>query len=200
MSNEEETLAPRGLVYVPDFIAPEIATRLEAELTADKRWAPVSADSVNARCVIQYGYRYDYSGRGQLAAGDPIPEAYARLVTSLATTRPFDQLIINRYLPGQGIGPHIDHATLFGPVVACITLGSGCEIIFTRGESVVRRYIAPCSLYMMTADSRYLWQHRIAPVKSDIIAGQRIPRGIRYSLTFRTANNIQSTKNEEGGT
>jgi alkylated DNA repair dioxygenase AlkB len=179
-----------GFVYRPDFVNPRIAAEFVAELEASDQWVGVTA-SESARKVIQYGYAYNYTtsdARPMKIA--PIPEAYARLVASIGIS--FDQLIINRYLPGQGIAPHVDHRDHFGPIVACITLCSGAEVVFSRGpigttsEQTVKQYVEPGSLYMMTGDSRYLWRHRIDATKSDLVAGNRIRRGTRYSLTFRT--------------
>ena len=100
----------------------------------------------------------------------------------------FDQLIINKYLPGQGIAPHIDKPSQFGPYIACVTLGSGVEIQFSKtGEETIPIYVEPNSLYIMSGDARYTWKHGIASRKSDLVSDQKIARGTRISLTFRTA-------------
>jgi alkylated DNA repair dioxygenase AlkB len=42
------------------------------------------------------------------------------------------------------------------------------------------------SLLILKGSARYEWQHGIAPNKVDLYDGQRIVRGRRVSLTFRT--------------
>jgi alkylated DNA repair dioxygenase AlkB len=44
----------------------------------------------------------------------------------------FNQAIINRYLPGEGINPHIDALSIFGPTIYSLTLGSPCVMEFTK--------------------------------------------------------------------
>lgn len=107
------------------------------------------------------------------------------------TSPKFDQLIINKYLSGQGIASHIDHTTNFGPVIACLTLGSGVEIQFTRPKhESFKIYTEPNSLYIMSGDARYFWKHGIAQRKNDTVDGKIRPRGTRISLTFRHAQPI----------
>lgn len=117
---------------------------------------------------------------------NPFSTVEKEIQTSQAPT--FDQLIINRYLPGQSISPHTDHTTKFGPVIACLTLGSGVEIQFTRPKhESFKIYTEPNSLYIMSGDARYFWKHGIASKKSDTVDGLNRPRGTRISLTFRQA-------------
>ena len=75
---------------------------------------------------MHFGYKYDYTSRGldETARIGPLPEWLAQLssmVREAASTeakqlldsrRPFEQAIINEYLPGQGIAPHIDRGLL----------------------------------------------------------------------------------------
>src|SRR5690606_9977836 len=98
-----------------------------------------------------------------------------------------NQCIVNRYLPGQGISAHIDKET-FGPVIACFTLGSGTDITFSRtldGNKVtIDKHVEPCSLYIMTGESRYNWKHEI---KSRLYDND-VKRNTRISVTFRTVS------------
>lgn len=98
-----------------------------------------------------------------------------------------DQAIINEYQPGQGISAHVDCVPCFGPVVAAISLGSGCVMDFTYPEDGRKAevYLAPGSLCVMTGPARYEWRHGIAARKSDRRAGTRVLRGRRVSVTFR---------------
>lgn len=190
---------PSGLYYVPNFITPEESKTFLLELAQNKNWVGVTS-SQKSRKVIHYGYIYSYTG-GPLQATDPIPDLYQSLWGRIPHNPQFfgspffekglpefDQLIINEYVPGQGIAAHTDHTTKFGPVIACITLGSGVEIEFTRpGHESFKIYTEPNSLYIMSGDSRYLWKHAIIQRKSDTVDGKIHHRGTRISLTFREA-------------
>ena len=43
-----------------------------------------------------------------------------------------DQLIVNEYLPGQGIASHIDCEPCFGGVICSLSLGSSCAMVMTQ--------------------------------------------------------------------
>ena len=89
-------------------------------------------------------------------------------------------------MPGQYIHAHTDNTTQFGPVIACVTLGNGVEIIFTRPKhQSFKIYVEPNSVYIMSGDARYFWKHAISQKKFDTIDGIIRYRGTRISLTFR---------------
>jgi alkylated DNA repair dioxygenase AlkB len=106
-----------------------------------------------------------------------------------------DQVIVNEYLPGQGIGAHVDCVPCFGPAVAAVSLGSACVMDFTSPDrsSAVPVCLQPGSLCVMTGPARYEWRHAIAARKSDPAPGGRILRGRRVSVTFRTVLPVQPT-------
>lgn len=146
------------------------------------------------RRVHHFGFMYDYKSRNLApAAAPPIPhlcvqvaETFASkcdLVHSLLPQRPFDQLIVNEYVPGQGISAHTD-AAVFGACIVSLSLGSGCVMRFSRtGHATVDVFLPPRSAVFLTGDARKLWKHAIAAVKSDKGHGAR---SRRVSLTFRT--------------
>jgi len=146
------------------------------------------------RRVQHYGYRYDYSAREVTAADrlGPLPDWLAELAGRVGDAAPFnrtpDQVIINEYLPGQGIAPHIDRETCFGPVIASLSLGSAVTMDFVHAETDEKRSarLELGSLLILEGDMRYKWRHGIAPRKSDLVDGKRVPRERRVSLTFRT--------------
>ena len=189
--------SPQGLFYYPNFLTVDEGISLTTELDGSQKWTGVSS-SENSRRVIHYGYTYPYGG-GNLIITDPIPSTYTSLLSRVDTTikdneaikklDQLDQLIINQYLPGQNIAPHIDDPSKFGPVVVCFTIGSGVSIDFTRdGFPTYSIYVEPNSLYVMSGESRSLWRHSIAKRKNDVVLGKTIPRGVRRSLTFRSVN------------
>ncbi len=103
----------------------------------------------------------------------------------LFLTKP-NQVIINEYLPGQGIGRHVDCAPCFGPQIATLSLGSPCEMHFRNvvtGE-VINLTLAVNSLLILNGPSRYDWTHEISARKAD----NGISRTRRVSVTFRTVN------------
>jgi alkylated DNA repair dioxygenase AlkB len=144
------------------------------------------------RRVQHYGFRYDYKRRGVSAAErlGPLPPWAAPLASRLAAEGVFgrepDQVIVNEYQPGQGIAAHVD-SPAFGPVVASLSLGSGCLMGFEGpGGEALSIWLEPGSLLVLSGEARSSWRHGIAQRRSDLVDGVRRPRGRRVSLTFRT--------------
>jgi len=144
------------------------------------------------RRVLHYGYKYDYKSR--MITPDfhlgPLPEWLMPLAQHLHHEGLFsdvpDQAIINEYQPGQGISAHIDCVPCFGNEVASLSLGSSCvmELIhssYGKQSKVLERG----SLIVLSGPARYEWQHCIPARKTDVIAGEKILRGRRVSITFR---------------
>lgn len=184
-----------GLLYWPEFVTCDNQKMLISSLRASIKWSRVSPNEKSRR-VIHYGYMYDYMRRSSgLQGTDQIPD-HLQAISDSARFPPilgresirFDQILINEYLPGQGIAPHIDNSKQFCDVVFCVSLGSGTIVKFTHPDGrIVSKYVAPGSAYAMTGESRFVWKHAIDPKKSDTIDGEDIPRGTRYSLTYRVA-------------
>lgn len=174
-----------GLGYVEGWIAAEEERALLAAIDA----LPWSEEL--RRRVQHHGYRYAYRGRKVDAAEalGPLPGWAQALAQRLVAEGRFaaapDQVIVNEYLPGQGISAHVDCVPCFGPTIASLSLGSGATIELTRRETGEREgmWLAPCSLLVLADEARYAWRHAIAGRKSDPGHG---PRGRRVSLTFRT--------------
>jgi alkylated DNA repair dioxygenase AlkB len=98
-----------------------------------------------------------------------------------------DQLILNEYLPGQGISAHVDCVPCFGDTILSISLGSVCVMDFTslKGNRHVPVLLEAGSLVVMKDESRYQWKHAIAPRLRDLYNGAEIARGRRVSMTLR---------------
>ncbi len=191
----EPATVPMGLGYHPDFLAASEEDGLLAHIDSSEWLTDLS------RRVLHFGYKYDYTSRSldETARIGPLPGWLARLshmVREAASEeakrlldpqRPFEQAIINEYLPGQGIAPHIDR-DCFGPVVATVSLGSAVNMDFcceTTGDEYVQR-LAPRSLVLLHGDARSKWRHGIAKRHSDTLNGQKTKRQRRVSITFRT--------------
>lgn len=145
------------------------------------------------RRVQHYGYRYDYKARSV----DPsqrlgrLPDwahfVVRRLCDGGLMPEAPDQLIVNEYQPGQGIGAHVD-AEAFGPVVCSVSLGSSCVMNFAERDGPGREalFLDRRSLLLLSGPARYRWKHGINARGSDRIGGRNVPRDRRVSLTFRT--------------
>jgi alkylated DNA repair dioxygenase AlkB len=146
------------------------------------------------RRVRHFGYRYDYRARSVSVSDHlgPLPDWLAdlgrRLFREGVFDQPPDQVIINEYLPGQGIAPHVDCIPCFGPSIAIISLGGGVAMSFrhTVTDECHEMILRPGSLLSLSGQARYEWTHGIPARKSDVVSGVRVPRSRRVSLTFRT--------------
>tara|TARA_R110002020_G_scaffold27552_5_gene88813 strand:- start:1400 stop:1903 length:504 start_codon:yes stop_codon:yes gene_type:complete len=125
------------------------------------------------RRVQHYGYRYDFRERrvteGSYLGALPdwlLPIARRLVADGFFAAMP-DQVIVNEYLPGQGIAPHVDCESCFGDTIASVSLGSTC-------------------LLLLQGEARYGWKHGIAARKTDVVDGVKRPRARRIPLTFRT--------------
>lgn len=184
------TVKPSGLTYVGNIISDELHGQLldwleSKEISA--QFFPVKnaqgISSEKSRLVLHYGYSYDYQNNTTKNTAPPIPKILHRLMDlkDSFSREYFNQCIINRYLPGQGINAHSDRLA-YGSVIACFTIGGGVEIEFTRRDDTYKIYTEPRSMYVMEGEARYQWLHAIRPRKSDPNYGQR---KTRYSITFR---------------
>lgn len=172
---------------INDFITEEEEKLLISLINLDEsKWLRFFSD----RKSQAYGFRYIKGEKNSLIKVEDIPVDYNFLIEKLKiiTGVTFNQMTVNQYLPGQGIDPHYDHKTIFGNHIAGLTLGSGCNFIFTNKATRkhLTFYLPPRSLYIMKDELRYNWMHKIQRVKTDIVNGEPIKRGVRWSLTFRT--------------
>jgi alkylated DNA repair dioxygenase AlkB len=145
------------------------------------------------RRVQHYGYRYDYKARRVTADSylGPLPEWLRAIAVQLVEDGVFehepDQVIVNEYLPGQGIASHIDCEPCFGDIIASLSLGSACVMDFDDVQSGERRsHQLECrSLLVLRGEARFAWKHGIPARKTDMVDGLAFPRERRVSLTFR---------------
>jgi alkylated DNA repair dioxygenase AlkB len=180
--------SPEGLSLLAEWIGVDEERALLEGLDAE----PWSAEL--ARRVQHHGYRYDYRARRADASMriGPLPAWAAVLAARIAREglceRAPDQVIVNEYLPGQGIAKHVDCVPCFGPVVLSLTLGSGCvmDMVLPETGAKVASWLAPRSLLVLAGAARARWAHGIPARQSDPREGRRVPRGRRVSLTFRT--------------
>jgi alkylated DNA repair dioxygenase AlkB len=190
----------KGLYYIPNYLTQQQYDNIMTNLLISTNWSTVGS-STNSRRVLQYGYSYAYNRSG-IEKIEPIPELYKNLIDidninnilgiKLLDNNNFQQLIVNEYKPGQGIYKHIDHTKYFGPIILCITCGSGVNMEFSINDQIINFYVKPYSMYIMSGDARHLWKHGIKATSNDVIIENnkknKVKRGTRYSITFRSVN------------
>ena len=109
-----------------------------------------------------------------------------------------NQLTVNEYKRGQGIGAHIDTKSAFDDGLISISLGSDSVMEFrkengsgNKNEDMLMTkklvHLPPRSLLLMSGPTRYEWSHQIVTRMTDCVDGEVIPRKTRVSLTLRTA-------------
>ena len=174
-----------GLVLIENLLTKDEEKTLLSLFAIDSQeWS-----SELKRRVIHYGFKYDYKSRQAACAAPLIPPACAFIEKRLNNhnvallPKEFDQLIVNEYLPGQGISAHVD-SDVFTDGIVSVSLGSGATMRFshpTTKESV-DIWLPRRSAVILTGDARYKWRHAISASKQDKGHGARKRR---VSLTFR---------------
>lgn len=173
-----------GLGYVQNYITFEEESAL-IDIIDKQEWR-----TDLKRRVQHYGYRYDYKNKklDHHYLGS-IPNWLTNLCDRLLNEGFFyvlpDQVIVNEYLPGQGITSHIDCVPCFGYTVCSLSLCSTCVMELTNGALTRRCLLEPRSLLILSDEARYLWKHGIMARKHDLYDGYVIARKRRVSLTFR---------------
>jgi len=182
---------PEGFRYQPELITAEEEAGLVRQLES-LAFRPFDFHGHLAnRRVAGFGLRYDYDQR-KVVEAPAIPAflmtlrekvaAFARLPADA-----FEQVLINEYLPGAGIGWHRDKPHF--DAVAGVSLLASCSFRLRRKsgttwhrETVV---VEPRSAYLMTGPARNEWEHSIPPLAEH-----------RYSITLRTLRPQRSPRSE----
>lgn len=171
-----------GLTYIPEFVTEQT----ERELVDIVNAQPWDTHTNMKRRTQNYGWLYKYTWRSASEYLGPLP-AWAkcvaqRLVDEKLMDQLADQMIVNEYLPGQGIGPHTD-SDIFGPQLVTISLGSDAEMEFLNSEQRKKRAILlqRRSCLVIQGEARYKWMHSIPAREADHGKFRRT----RVSLTFR---------------
>lgn len=168
-----------GLSYIPDYLSDADEERLVHAIDR----MPWNTEWRRRR--QPYGGAY---GKGDSVP--PIPPWGRRLADRLLadkiTSTPFDQMLVNEYLPGQGIALHRDYEP-YGRTVVSLSLLSPCVMEFRHLETgrTKRLLLERRSLLVLSDAARYDWQHGIAARKRDNWQGIVFERRRRLSITFR---------------
>lgn len=178
---------PSGLKYLPAFVSAEETDDLARKIDAQAWRHDLKRRSQH------YGYRYDYKAR-QAREEDyigPLPPFLQALAERLTHYGHFnsvpEQVIVNEYMPGQGISAHVDCRPCFGDVIASLSLLSSCVMRLEHRKVGQKTdlVLEPGSLLVLSGEARHVWTHAIPARKSDIVNGLKQPRSRRLSLTFR---------------
>lgn len=167
-----------GLSLLPNAITEEDEDKL-IKLINKGTWT----NAPGKRQVQQYGRLYDYNTRS-LGDTTHIPKWLLTTADYLDLPVP-ENVIINKYEPGEGISSHTDNPC-FGEIVASLSLVSPItmDLKFNSIEHAIR--LEPRSLLTLSGESRHRWTHGISARKSDVVNHEKVPRSLRYSITFRT--------------
>ena len=177
-----------GLQYIPEFIDREEHDFLLTQI--DK--SPWLNDL--KRRVQHYGYKYDYKfhriDRSMKISELPswLSDFALRMCIKGVFSKIPDQVIVNEYLPGQGITDHVDCTPCFSDTIASLSLGAECVMYLTNIKDSKQKHpylLKKRSVIVLKEDARYNWMHGIKAVKTDNYFGQKITRERRVSLTFR---------------
>ena len=170
-----------GLRQVDDIVTPDEEQRL-SEMINKVELSPFRFHGwLGKRLTASFGWRYDFDD-ARLQSADPIPDWLLPIREKSALMvglKPYDfaQSLLVRYDPGAGIGWHRDRP-VFEHVIG-ISLGASTTMRFRRrragGFDRASVPLAPRSLYHLTDDVRWKWEHSIQPM--DVT---------RWSITFRS--------------
>jgi alkylated DNA repair dioxygenase AlkB len=177
----------QGIRFLPEFISLEEEAALLKEIG---RMEPEDWCCDLKRRTAHFGYKYNYESRNAAVKIGELPEwqerIQSRIEAACGCESPFNQLILNEYLPGQGISKHVDSPSAFGNTVVSLSLGSAASMVFRRGNEAVPVYLPRRSVVILQDDARYKWTHEIPSRKTDVVDGKRVPRETRVSLTYRS--------------
>ena len=177
-----------GLRCIKNYITADRHDKLLAQVD-EQPWL----DDIKRR-VQHYGFKYNYRARkvnydmhiGELPGW--LEELSKELYKDKYMPEVADQVIVNEYLPGQGISAHIDCEPCFKDTIVSLSLGSNCVMNFTNKLDRAKRipiWLEPRSLIVLKGEARYQWLHSIPARGSDEWEGERHDRQRRVSLTFR---------------
>jgi alkylated DNA repair dioxygenase AlkB len=177
-----------GLTYLSEYLNKDEERTLTTAIDREE-W-----DTSWDRRRQPYGASY---GR-QAGSRRPIPPWGAGLAERLlhdgVVEQRCDQMLVNEYLPGQGIAMHCDYEP-FDRTVVSISLLAPCVMDLRRRTDGRRESVLlePRGVLILSDEARYEWEHGIARRKNDQWHGVRFPRKRRLSITFRRLTSRYAT-------
>ncbi|MDO9434888.1 alpha-ketoglutarate-dependent dioxygenase AlkB [Hydrogenophaga sp.] len=171
-----------GLVYEAGFLWPDEERRLIEVVESLPLQAAVYKQYTARRRVVSYGGSYDFDAN-RLVPSAPLDERLHHLRKRVAQWLAIDpeefvHVLVAEYAPGTPLGWHRDVPD-FETVVG-VSLGVTATLRFRPYSEhlprrVVRLEVSPRSIYCLTGEARWNWQHAVSPTN-----------GLRWSITFRT--------------
>lgn len=202
--------APPTVFYVPDFISEEEEAHIVKNVYAapKPKWTCLSS-----RRLQDYGGVPHKNGM----IPEKIPEWLQLYMDKISNYDPFNgnkpnHVLINEYLPGQGIMPHTD-GPLFYPAVTTISCGSHASLEILEGDvnrkRVCQIFLERRSLIMWRDDVYSNYLHSISQNNEDVIGedcvninkcksglkiGHPLKRETRISVTVRCVKKVCKMK------
>jgi alkylated DNA repair dioxygenase AlkB len=189
--NDDSLEALHGLRYQPEFIDDsEESTLIEHIRTLQFREFEFHG-YLGKRRIVSFGWRYEYTGRGELKKSEDIPDFLLGLRLRAASfaeieAESLQQVLVTEYRSGAGIGWHRDKPvfdrvvgiSLLGPCILRFRRRLVGEVKGQRGRAAWQRvnlFAQPRSAYLLEGPVRTEWEHSILRVNE-----------LRYSITFRS--------------
>ncbi|CAL7938987.1 unnamed protein product [Xylocopa violacea] len=199
---------PDLAIYIPNFITQEEENEIIKYVNSAPlpKWTQLSHRRLQNWGGIPHP-------KGMIA--EKIPSWLQKYVDKVISCNVFEKeklpnhVLINEYLPGQGIMPHSD-GPLFHPIVTTISCGSHTFLDFYKRLDITEQHnpnlefsllLERRSLFILQGDLYHNYLHSIAEKDTDIISkstiknlgicgekfseGESLRRGIRLSLTIR---------------
>jgi alkylated DNA repair dioxygenase AlkB len=172
---------PRGFRYRGEIVSAEEEAALVSSLDELNLKPFEFHGHLGNRRVVSFGLKYDY-GRRAVEPASAIPVFLNDLLERVAEfagyeSDAFEQVGVNEYRPGAGIGWHKDKPQ-FGIVVG-VSLLAQATMRFRRDDGSrwnrISHTVEPRSIYLLSGEARTEWEHSIPPLAE-----------LRYSVTFRT--------------
>ncbi|XP_011501882.1 PREDICTED: alkylated DNA repair protein alkB homolog 8 [Ceratosolen solmsi marchali] len=194
LEDKIENILPPGSKLWIDFITPEQESMLIESIDWEEQDGNTDSE-LKHRTVKHFGYKFQYDNNlvDINYPTIPIPKKYEFLQKLFEQHGygyfVYDQITVNKYLPGQGIPSHIDTHSVFEDPILSLSLGSPYIMDFKYGDKKIELDLPVRSLLVLSGEARYAWSHGICPRHNDTIKTSNgfstRPRGTRISFTFR---------------
>jgi alkylated DNA repair dioxygenase AlkB len=172
-----------GLVYEQDFLSLDEERQLIAVIRSLPLQAAVYKQYLARRRVVSFGGSYDFDAN-RLLPGIPLDERLHGLRDKVAqwaglSASRLVHTLVAEYAPGTPLGWHRDVPDF--EAVLGVSLGGHATLRFrpfsnpAMRRKVLQLEVAPRSIYRLTGEARWGWQHAVAPTTA-----------LRWSITFRT--------------
>ncbi|KAL1491774.1 hypothetical protein ABEB36_012323 [Hypothenemus hampei] len=209
LSNFRILGVPATIYYIPNFITLEEEDCILKHVYSvpKPKWTCLS----NRRLQDYGGVPHE---KGMIP--EKIPDWLQEYIEKIANLNIFDgkkpnHVLVNEYLPGQGIMAHTD-GPLFFPTVTTISCGSHTVLEFVENnekrDKICDLLLERCSLIIVKDDMYTNYLHSIREVDSDNVSGcanlnncttkyllnEQLKRGTRVSLTIRHVPKVLKIK------